>query len=297
MSQSRIPDPSLDAALRRLDAAPRASLDDVARVRATSVLERTLAVGQLPDVRAAGRRDPRVPRPRRTGVRVALLAGAAAAVAVGIGATEVLGGGATAYADSWEPVPAPASTADVAAAERACAGTARSVAGDGASRLQPRLAERRGDLVLLALDDGAPEPATVMCVAALPPGGGADFLSGSGGGGVVRPPADGVTDAGIFQRTTPGDELSVIDGLAGKRVEAVTVHTADGRSVEATVEGGHYAAWWPGRAMVERDQPLPSGAQGGCAGDCDGGQPVPSYTLDVTLDDGTVLRHVVPSAG
>lgn len=269
MSQTRTPDARLDAALRSLDAAPAAPLDDLARVRATALLERTLAVGR------ADRRQ----RPRRTRPRVVLLGAAAAAVAVGIGATQVLGGGTTAYAASWTPTPSAASPADVAAAREVCA-----------DRLPVRLAERRGDLVVLAMDSGAAEPAVTTCVVGMPPGGRAELVSRSGGGGVVRPSARSVTDAGIYQRGVAGDELSVIDGLAGEDVRAVTVRTADGRSVEATVAGGHYVAWWPGRAMTEGDEPPPSGAQGGCAGDCSGGQPVPSYTLDVTLDDGTVLR-------
>lgn len=296
MSQSRIPDPSLDAALRRLDAAPRAPLDDVARVRATSVLERTLAVGQLPDARTAGRRDPLVPRPRRTGVRVALLAGAAAAVAVGIGATQVLGGGATAYADSWEPVPAPASAADVAAAREACAGSVSEMGGDVAAVMRPRLAERRGDLVLLAMDDGTAQPQTLTCLVAVVPGKDARLVAAGGGGGLAAAPGT-VSDPGIFMQSTPGDELSAVDGVVGDGVRDVTVVTDDGRTVQATVQNGHYAAWWPGLAMRSTSEPYPPGQSGGCAGDCDGTRLVEAFTLDVTLDDGTVLRHVVPSAG
>ncbi|MBC3763151.1 hypothetical protein ACUN7V_14590 [Quadrisphaera oryzae] len=295
MSQSRIPDTSLDAALRRLDAAPRAPLDDVARVRATSALERTLAVGQLPGARTAGRRDPLVPRPRRSRVRVALLAGAAAAVAVGVGATQVLGGGATAYASSWVPVPSAASPADVAAARGACAGSATSVAGDRADQLQPRLAERRGDLVVVALDDGTATPVTLTCVVALPPGGRAAFVAAGGGGGGARPASDALGPPGIFQQTTPGDELSIVDGLVGDRVRAVTVRTAEGRVVEATVQDGHYAAWWPGLAMRRTTEPFPEGSGGGCAGDCDGTRLVEDFTLDVTLADGTVVRGLSAS--
>lgn len=296
MSTTRTSDDRLDAALRSVDAAPPSVLDDVARVRADAAMERLLAEGR--DARGRSvRRDPLVPRPRRTGLRVAALGAAAAAAVVGVGATQVLGGATTAYAATWVEAPTAASPADVAAAEEACDSTATSVAGDRADELQVRLAERRGDLVLLALDDGAAQSASLMCVVGLPPGGDAEFLSGSGGSGAVTPAPDGVTDAGIFERSTPGDELSVIDGLAGDRVRAVTVHTAAGRVVEATVQGGHYAAWWPGRAMTTSSAPLPEGTTMQCAGDCDGGQPVPDYTLDITLDDGTVLHDVVASAG
>ncbi|PWJ49030.1 hypothetical protein SAMN06264364_12721 [Quadrisphaera granulorum] len=296
MSQTRIPDARLDAALRSLDAAPAVTLDDVARVRAAAALEQTLIIGRFPDERASLRRDPLVPRRRRTGMRVAMLGAAAAAVAVGIGVTQVLGGGTTAYADSWEPVPVPASAADIAAAQTACADSASHMGGIKISALLPQLAERRGDLVLLVMDDGTAEPVSLTCMVALPPGEDrAHWIAASGGGGGPRPAPGEILPGGEFEQATPGDELSVVDGDVGDGVTAVTVHTEEGLTVQATVQNGHFAAWWPGRLMRMTSEPYPSGQSGGCAGNCDGGRPVSTYTLDFTRADGTVVTGIAPN--
>lgn len=58
--------------------------------------------------------------------------------------------------------------------------------------------------------------------------------------------------------------------------------------VQATVQDGHHAAWWPGPAMRESTDPFPPGVEG----DCDGSYLVPAYTLDIALDDGTVLHGI-----
>ena len=287
---ARTLDARIDAALRTLDAAPPTALDENARARADAAMRRITTRARTP--RDGAVRDPLLPRPRRTGLRVAVVGLAAGIAALGVSTPSLLGGGGTAYAASWTPVPTAASRADVSAAQEACAGSATSLLGDEGASLRPRLAERRGDLVLLAMDDGSAEPAVLTCIVGLPAGGDAELIASGGGGGVVRPAADAVSDAGIYEQSTPGDELSVIDGLAGEHVAAVTVHAPGGRVVQATVQDGHYAAWWPGPAMREGTDPLPAGAGGGCAGECDGTHPVPAYTLDVTLEDGTVLRDV-----
>ncbi|WP_432572935.1 hypothetical protein [Kineococcus sp. SYSU DK005] len=288
---ARTSDARIDAALRTLDAALPTPLDEHARVRADAALQRITAQARAPRNGAA--RDPLLPRPRRTGLRVAGVGLAAGIAALCVSTPSLLGGGGTAYAASWTPVPTAASRADVSAAQEACADSANSLLGDGGASLRPRLAERRGDLVLLAMDDGTAEPAVLMCIVGLPAGEeDAEFIAGGGGGGVVRPAADAVSDAGVYEQRTPGDELSVIDGLAGEHVAAITVHAPGGRVVQATVQDGHYAAWWPGPAMREGTEPLLPGGGGGCAGECDGTHLVPAYTLDVTLEDGTVLRGV-----
>lgn len=60
--------------------------------------------------------------------------------------------------------------------------------------------------------------------------------------------------------------------------------------MQATVQDGHYAAWWPGRAMRMTTTPPPGQGQN-CDGPCSPTTyAVPMSTLDVTLRDGTVLR-------
>jgi len=287
MSSTRVTDADIDAALRTLDAAPPAPLDDLARARADAALERALVEGRTSGARAGRDSLPSRARPRR--LRLAAVGLAAGVVAIGIAASQTLSGAGTAYAASWTPVPTAAGGADVAASEQACADWAAPVAAEGAGSLQTRLAERRGDLVLLAMDDGSSAPAVLTCVVGFPPGGDAEVVASSGGGGTVRPAADVISDASVYERSVPGDELSIIDGLAGERVRAITVH-ADGHVVQATVEGGHYAAWWPGRAMSSSTEPSAAGGQEGCRGECDGARLVPDYTLDITLDDGSVVR-------
>ena len=64
-------------------------------------------------------------------------------------------------------------------------------------------------------------------------------------------------------------------------IVAVTIH-AGGRTVEASIADGTYAAWWPGTAFDPTTLDAPSGPGG----------PEPAITYDVTLRDGTVLQDV-----
>ncbi|NAZ80972.1 hypothetical protein GTR02_03975 [Kineococcus sp. R8] len=219
-----------------------------------------------------------------------VLALAAGVAVLGVNTSQVLGGG-TAYADSWEPVPTAASPADAAAARQACVEDETLTSGYRVERLRTRLVERRGDLVLVVLDEGSSPVMTLTCLVDLPPGGEATFVAGGGGGG-ARPAADAISDGGIYEQTTPGDELSVLDGLVGENVAAVTVHAQGGLTAQATVQDGHYAAWWPGRAMRRTTTPASPGTANNCEGECRTTHLVPTYTLDVTLRDGTVLRDV-----
>lgn len=282
-------DTHIDDALRALDAAPSTPLDEPTRLRAEAAFKSILSTAQTTPGRAG--RDPLLPRRRRTALRVSVLALAAGIAVLGVSTSQVLGGG-TAYADSWAPVPTPASQADTAAASKACAEGHVSTSSDRVAHLQSRLAERRGDLVLVVMDDEATTLTTTLtCIVDLPPGNDAKFIA-SGGGGGRRPGVDVISDGGLFEQTTPGDELSVIDGLVSEDVTAVTVHALGGRVVQATVQGGHYAAWWPGLAMRETTTPPTPGMENNCEGDCKSTFLVPTYTLDVTLEDGTVLRDV-----
>jgi len=221
---------------------------------------------------------------------VGALALAAGVAVLGVNTSQVLGGG-TAYADSWAPVPIAASPTDAAVASQACVEDETLTSGYHVERLQTRLAERRGDLVLVVLDEGSDPVMTLTCLVDLPPGGEASFVAGGGGGG-ARPASAAISDGGLFEDTTPGDELSVLDGLVGEDVAAVTVHAQDGLTVQATVQDGHYAAWWPGRAMRKSTTPSSRGVADDCLGECRTTYLVPTYTLDVTLLDGTVLRDV-----
>ena len=70
----------------------------------------------------------------------------------------------------------------------------------------------------------------------------------------------------------------------GPEVAEVTIH-ADGLAIEATVEDGTFAAWWPGGVFDTSQVPV-GGGEGG---------PTVAVTYDITLRDGTVLKDVVPT--
>ena len=58
--------------------------------------------------------------------------------------------------------------------------------------------------------------------------------------------------AGGATRDSAGDQLTLADGRAGTGVTAVTFDLSDGSSVQATVSGGWYMAWWPGTATATK---------------------------------------------
>jgi hypothetical protein len=79
-------------------------------------------------------------------------------------------------------------------------------------------------------------------------------------------------------------DASITDGAVGEGVTAVTIHA--GRfTVNASVQNGWYAAWWPGAAF-ESGPREPDGDAG----------PQPSLTYDLTLADGTVVHNAQPTS-
>jgi hypothetical protein len=48
--------------------------------------------------------------------------------------------------------------------------------------------------------------------------------------------------------------LTLVDGRTGAGVTAVTIERSDGSSVQATVAGGWYLAWWPGTVAATNAQ-------------------------------------------
>ena len=60
--------------------------------------------------------------------------------------------------------------------------------------------------------------------------------------------------AGGGTRDSAGDALTLADGRIGAGVTAVTFELSDGSSVQATVAGGWYLAWWPGTVTATKAQ-------------------------------------------
>lgn len=296
-------DPTSDAQLRTLDASGPITTDDHARAEAlmTSIIGTDPAVS--PSVVA-----PLRPVRRHRALRVA--AAAAAVAAVGTGAFALSTAGAPPAYASWTATPAPVSAADNTVFEQACRDQAKGMIewfGDGT--LTVRLAERRGDFVAMLLtgsgtNEFGPTDANVTCVGVLPVGGTdvTDLNSAAGGGSAAegynpsnafaKPTGAQFYEGGMSQFTMGGSWLggggepaSFVNGEVSRDVVALTIHSFDGTSVDASIKDGTYAAWWPGAAF-DLSGPMPPSGEGG---------PRPKLTYDVTLKDGTVLTGVTPT--
>ena len=75
---------------------------------------------------------------------------------------------------------------------------------------------------------------------------------------------EGSTDEGWFNR---------VDGFLGEGVTGVTVHTASGLDIQASVAGTRFAAWWPGTEQ-------------------DSDHPAETWSYTVHLADGSTRRTV-----
>ncbi len=288
-------DATTDAQLRALDAAPTPSTAD--RVKAQATLEAILSADRATPV------DITVPRSTRARHLGRWTAAAAATLLVGGGALAVQTATAPAASASWTAVPSEVSAADLTLAQSACRDRAAGAGGASGwdwldpTRLAVRLAERRGDWIALLLTGPGKAPlqtpeASVSCLVELPPGASStgDVEYAAGGGGGFRAPQGAEFYEGAMSQFAlgagpldDGEPVSFVDGRIGPDVAKLTIHS-QGKTVEASVKDGTYAAWWPGRAFP--DEPLPPSGQGG---------PRPTLTYDLTLTDGTVLTHVAPT--
>lgn len=257
MTAHRLFDPTTSAALERLDPARRsaagyaAALTASERGRADTTLERIVSSDPTtapadPGGSVAGQQaSPGVTR-RHRGFRRSWPVWLVAVTTVAVLAVPgLIPGRDVAYA-SWTPTPVRLAAAEAATAVETCLTVQQVSGGAGASTL---IAERRGGwtYVLIALT-GDDEVSCIMPAAAVT-GGEAlrngDYFGGTGN----HPPVDagarhlrqmvagtGSTDEGL---------LSYIEGVAGRDVKAVTVTTPRGVTVEASIDNGRYAAWWP----------------------------------------------------
>lgn len=267
-------------AFRPLDYAPPSDLDEAGRIRANARLQQILASDPDNGNAANGPIGKRRSRPaRRIVAPIALVAVAAITATVvllpGVGSNDA------AYA-SWNAVPGSISSADRAVADAACLGRLDLVSP------QLDLAERRGEWVVLLYT--ASEYMTGMCLAHLPAGSqkadNIDFSRGGGDQGFL-PVAGEFTEGNIGEFRGGnifgfGDrpEIALTHGNVGEDVAAVTITTPDGQLVEATVQDGRYAAWWPGKAF---------------GGELEGnGGPAPDISYTITLNDQTVIEDASP---
>ncbi len=268
----------IDSVLRSLDASD-ASLTAGEQERAGETLERIVATAP-----SVGASQPAAPAPaRRSRRRLPLVAAAAITLIVSAAVIQGRGGGDAAYA-SWSATPASVASDELDAAASACRDELHG------SSLNPEkaklvLAERRGDYVALLYRTDDPD-ISGACLVRNPRGStdvdNVEMGVGGSSGPALKAPARGYTQGAISQFGGT-QKASITDGAVGDEVTGVTIH-AGALTVNASVQNGRYAAWWPGPAF-ESGPPKPSGEGG----------PEPILTYDLVLADGTVIQDAQPT--
>jgi hypothetical protein len=112
--------------------------------------------------------------------------------------------------------------------------------------LQPVLTDTRGPFtwVILASSDAS---AYASCIT----GPSLTAVSANSSRTPLSPSAGQVALASASQTRTPGgDSYSFAEGRAGSGVTAATLVLADGTHVQATLQNGWFAAWWPSTQTV-----------------------------------------------
>jgi hypothetical protein len=230
---------SLSAALRHLDAAPQTTLTEAERQRADKAFARIVATQE--EDRSLVARGPA----RRRRSRVLMPAGLLAAA--GSAAAALVFGGSSALA-SWTPTPETLTSTETSAAADTCRADLGVPLSEAAS-----VAERRGDWTYVLVSGASGEGTCLMrnSVAGQDPTGHevfGDFDTDP------RTPTsvarDGILEAGSSVASVDDglfheDWLTWTYGYVGADVTGITVHTPQGVDVEASVENGRFAAWWP----------------------------------------------------
>ncbi|MFT2816123.1 hypothetical protein [Leifsonia sp. A12D58] len=264
-------DHDLTRTLKALDIAPKVEGDDATKRRTDARKEQILLtpiLEQAPTQSSTSR--------RRWPLAVAGLAAAAVTGLVLTGALTP----APAYA-SWTVVPTSVTTNERTIAGAACIEAA------GTPGAEVVLAERRGDWIGIAAvtDDFK----TATCLLYLPVGATQPehVMAGSTGGEGATPIGGEFTEGSITEFSerglfglgaSPAAAFNI--GDVGSDVTAVSITTADGDLVHATVDDGRFIAWWPGHAFGEATE--------------GNGGPAPDLKYSLTLTDGTVMTDAQP---
>ncbi len=243
--------------LRDLDAADR-ELSPPQRGRAEATLERILATDPVPAAATVvpGRGPRRTPRRRPR----LLLAGGTVVVAATLVAVLVpsLTGDSEAFA-SWSPVPVTLGGAERAAALEACvvlqSGEGGQLALERDADASALVAESRGGWSYVVFTAAGPSGRVLEGSCLVPdelvadprPDVGGFFGSLSGAEDLAGPaPAPGVAREDTNGAGSVDDELFVYaEGRAGADVTGIEVTTPGGVEVEASLENGRWAVWWP----------------------------------------------------
>ena len=207
------------------------------------------------DYRARRRRVPALPALSALGVCAAAVA-AIAAVTLGSSAAPAFAG--------WSPTPTSPATGQLAAAEQACS----------ANLGTPVLTDTRGPYTVSIYAEAT---SSHLCME----GGSLSIASANSGPTQADVPPGQVQLFGIGTESSSGQALTLVDGRIGAGVTSVAIERSDGGSVQATVSGGWYLAWWPGSAHAttaavtsaagEVTQQFPSAPQGPGSAGCPAG--------------------------
>ena len=291
------------AALADLDAAPPADLTPSQQARADALLASLVAdptASEVPDLAPVVPMTTPVPARRRRLRRLVVSAGAVAATTVGLLVLQNVTAGDTAYA-SWTAKPASVTTADERQIGEVCRGYLQGSfsaqdeqlsrdAGVPEAEIPRRadldaatvaVAERRGGWSFALLV--GPNAFEATCMLQRP--GLLSRLAGekyaSAGGMLGRstapaPDAEAITITQSGAMSADGAAHVEVSGLVGAEVSAVVFTTPVGQ-VTASVQGGHFAAWWPSATSDFAGQD---------------GSVITGRTVELYLRDGRVLRDL-----
>ncbi|BCJ51018.1 hypothetical protein Asp14428_24930 [Actinoplanes sp. NBRC 14428] len=222
---------------------------DPARGREPTAVEWTRSRAMLERVISGRAPQPSPSRPVRRRLVVGVAVAAAGAVAA-VTVPSLLPGTAEKAFASWTAAPGSLTGEQVLPQARACAGNGRG----GPSTAGPAdvlLAEQRGlaTLLIMKKDSGVID----LCLSAGP--GSDDQLASMSlaDGPLPAPPADTVTLETMASVGEGDGRWSDIVGLAGTGVTRVDVRPDGGKSFQASVRNGWWAAWWPGPEGGEAD--------------------------------------------
>jgi hypothetical protein len=173
------------------------------------------------------------PRRRRVPGLPAVGALGVSATAAAVVAVVTLGSSAAPAFAGWSPTPTPPVAGQLAAAEQACS----------ANLGTPVLTDTRGPYTASIYAEAT---SSHTCLE----GGSLSIASSSSGAIQADVPAGQIQLTGSGLKNSAGQALTLVDGRIGAGVTSVTIDRSDGSSVQATVSGGWYLAWWPGAVQA-----------------------------------------------
>lgn len=175
--------------------------------------------------------------------------GVAAATVAAFAVPGVVGGG-QAFA-SWTPTPENLTAAEIVSVGDACVShwmlNNDTDSGFGGT---PVLAERRGDWSYVALSDGAGFTFTCVlpneAIGADPEDYASKMLGAAGNDAELSTPrARQISDVSSITGVIDEGEFNLVEGRVGRDVIAVSVLRPGSDVIEASVDNGRFAAWWP----------------------------------------------------